>query len=401
MIDNVDSKHSYIVNLLWYALIFLCITILSPVFPGVYFSHIVSFAAIIIFTFVAIKNHGGHTLAVALKCFLFCVIFTLSAMLNGVGERFYEESIKIILIIFGSYLLSRCCSYQTIKRYVTVMPCFFIIAVLLAYYRTDYHDLFSYGSRIRIEEFGSPNTLGLIATLNLIVAHTCISNKYLKYTVIPLLVSLLVITFSRSALICYFVGLYFVYGVKSLRFVIPCLLIAVILVFVFLDTIAIYIPFLAKYSLLERYNILMDISETGGTGRFQIWTELLKFWLLHPMAWFAGFGPGSIKLSLELSGDYIVSAHSMVVSVIYYFGIIGFLLLVTYLARLTIKLNRFSKDCREKHAILGVLIVSGIFDATMLASQATFYMIVFLALVITKQQCPNVKRIVYNNAGTL
>jgi O-antigen ligase len=132
----------------------------------------------------------------------------------------------------------------------------------------------------------------------------------------------------------------------------------------------------------SRLNLLLDLRDTGGTSRLEIWSRLLEHLTRSPIRLLVGVGPGTIDYWAYNSN--IKSAHSMYMEVMYSFGLIGMLTLIAVLSWLGVRVYRSAGPPQQKRfqaALLMGLITSFAFDSYPLTAQILWLTPLIVAII--------------------
>ena len=290
---------------------------------------------------------------------LFLVVVLLSAPLQTVvnpdgNPRVVQDATKILLLFFGTAALRELVR-QHVEAIIRIVP--ILLAAMIAYTyfagTWDYYDPIRH--RFGVPSIGSPNTLGYMLAFSLLmlrseylIVSARLSRLGLAVIEAVLLVTL-VATQSRGGLVLYVVGL--LAYVKTVRT--RVLLIGVIV----LAEVAVSAVHLSQHVDLERFDLIRDTLQTGGTGRFAIWQTLLDRMVGSPVSMIIGFGPGSIEFLRN--GELINDAHSLILEIFYFYGLTGLLALLLLFGwlvqqRVAIENDRWRR-LRRSFAIMFIL----------------------------------------------
>lgn len=349
---------------------------------GLYVSNILSFLYILI-CFLGLRSKNK----ISIIFLLFLLISVNLFYLLDPGINYLPEAIKIITLIIGVSVISKKISTDSLVQSFKLIPFIFLFFVSITILSGV--NLFTYGGRFALQGFGSSNTLALIIALNLGLLHFSDYNNKLhwfKWLAILSYIVLLLLTYSRGGMFAYAFGLFMVYRNELKELVFYGFIGA--LVFLLIPIIFDFSSLMNQSNIFERFNIISDISESGGSGRFFLWAILINDLISNPTNLFTGFGPGSVNVVIQTSAVDIefYSAHSIFLSTLYYYGIIGFVIFVYYLIKFYFSKIRESKFRKLKEYIFYVFILISIVDATILAAQALFLLLIYISIFFSKPE---------------
>jgi O-antigen ligase len=231
--------------------------------------------------------------------------------------------------------------------------------------------------RFGIVSFGSPNTTAYVLAFTLLFTHHALRTDaalplrvLLRICWAWLLVALLA-TQSRGGVLIYVAG-WFVLASARTR-----------LILLASTAGAIAAMLLADWSQdFSRLNLLLDLRDTGGTSRLEIWSRLLEHLSRSPVRLLTGVGPGTIDYWAYNSN--IRSAHSTYVEVLYSFGLIGITCLLIALGWLAVRVYRSNGSLLQRRfqaALLAGLVTSFAFDSYPLTAQILWLTPLVLAII--------------------
>jgi len=302
----------------------------------------------------------------------------------GRSDRFVGEAIKVGLMLLGAVALSALARHR-LWAFLPWAGVASAAAMVYAYRVTP--DRFSYGGRLSLDDFGSPNTLGLLIAL--IILALILSPpgsgslrvvRVIRWPTIGVLAWFLLQTTSRGGMFALAAGL--VFGLllgrtgeeRTSKWTAGLGLVAI-------GAGALYVLTQAGKlgDLADRLNLGADNSSSGRTT---IWADLLTRQFDSAPAIVFGFGPGSVDLAIM--NKTVVSAHSLILTMFIYFGVIGLVGFVVMLAMTW----RQALRIRDVHAplrigLLAALTLSFVVDNVVLSTQGLLP--VALALAATAQ----------------
>lgn len=236
---------------------------------------------------------------------------------NG-NARLAGDVGKILILIVGTVAVRSMMRAHalTVVRTVPVLITGLIVHAYLSG-SWDYYDPLRL--RFGAPSLGSPNTLGYLLAFSLLMIRFCYRRSTNRagrgaLAVMELVqLAALAGTQSRGGIILYIMGLLvFVKTNRTRLGIVGAILLA---------EMALGAVRLSHHVDIERFDLVRDLVQTGGTGRFAIWGILLGKMLNAPLSILIGFGPGSIGFWRQ--GDFVNDAHSLLVESFYYYGILG------------------------------------------------------------------------------
>jgi hypothetical protein len=314
---------------------------------------------------------------------LLAVVIWELAITGGGNHRLAPELGKIIVLLFSCLALVDLFPREKTTLFLWAVPLLVAVQTLAVYLAGtwDYYDPFLH--RFGVPALGSPNTTAFVLAFCLLLLQHCWKhhreavNRWLILGTLAVLSIALLGTQSRGGLLIYLVGLFLTSG-RKLRIVL--LSAAGVGVAIFLFT--------SVGETVSRLNLIMDVREGGGTGRFFIWQQLAQDSLHHPIWLIVGRGPGSIEMETEGSYSVVVSSHSMIVEIIYSYGLIGAAAFVWILTRLWRRINDDGAEASVlslKRTLLLTLVVCFFFDSYPLAAQILWFSPFLLAITAIPQ----------------
>lgn len=253
----------------------------------------------------------------------------------GPGERLLSEGPKLALLFFGALALSAI-AHERLFAFLPWAALTSAGAIFASWFLTT--SRYEYGGRLQLPEFGSPNTLGfmiaVIVVILVLTEHGEGTGRFVllvRWPVIAVLLWFLFETTSRGGFFALAAGLFLglllgrfggVHG-RSGKWVTTALIAAGAGAGLFVLSSEGFVN-----QVLARLNLAADNSSSGRTT---IWLELLRRQFESVPAMLFGYGPGSIDLNFM--NKTVTSAHSMVMTMFVYFGVVGLIGFVVLLIR--------------------------------------------------------------------
>ena len=261
------------------------------------------------------------------------------------SHNLFSESIKLVLLLVGTVFVNRSAGNHIHLFFHYLVPVS-VVAVLWNYSYGDWGYYDAVRMRFGIPMLGSPNStayvLSFITITALVMAKDEINHRKHIFWLFSsaVLTSAIVLSQSRGGLIILLAGLITVF--KFNRYTISIIILSLISIFLYISPADI-----------QRLNVINDIASTGGTGRLEIWRQLILSLLANPGAFILGYGPGSIEVYVKDS--VVISAHSSFVSLLYWYGLVGLLLSLCYIGALTWKILKFSSPLAKGFATMMII----------------------------------------------
>ncbi|MDT8384906.1 MAG: O-antigen ligase family protein [Gammaproteobacteria bacterium] len=302
--------------------------------------------------------------------------------------RLLEDGIKIIFLIFGVMAL-RQVPQSVLKELTVVLPVMVSLIVGYTYVVSawDYYDTLLH--RFGVPSFGSPNSLGYVLSFSLIMIHYnfgrfhSISLKIFLLFVGLVCLAALIGTQSRGGLITYLVGLVIFISRKRNS--------TILLYVCIVGLLPLIAGLLADNSTeqLARFNAEVDYENAdAGSGRIEIWTSLIYEMIHHPISLVVGFGPGSIYLNRD--GHIVNSAHSSIITVLYWYGLFGIFAFFSLFYKMTQSLSGANLEAQPwsylRRSFIWMLGVGAIFDSYLLAAQLLWFAVVIIAIIFVRDK---------------
>ncbi|MBZ5876640.1 O-antigen ligase family protein [Chromohalobacter israelensis] len=262
-----------------------------------------------------------------LLCASLVIIFSLLSLFFHSPEKYFLDELgKLVIFFVGVAGLLSFYSSEEVLDFLSkgaILSTAYIVFYLLTH---SHQEIYSYGGRLQVPGFGSPNALATMSAIYSI----CLLKRLRIYlgmsgrggVTLACLLSLffylylIVATSSRGGAFSFVLGFLIYVSVwaherKKLSllffwggFFLAALLMCLLMFGQFDGALDRYIP-----------------SDGYGSGRLMIWERILNNLMENVIDFLIGFGPGSIDI--EVSGSKIISAHSFFLSVFYYFGFLG------------------------------------------------------------------------------
>lgn len=346
-------------------------------FDGIYIAHayIIFLLALTLARTATTARRPTALTLIALTAFIALIELRFFAFADK-PEFFFQENAKLIFLLVGAWSFANLINRRQYSEYVRTFSAAFVPTCLLLSITTE--DPFSYGGRLQLPQFGSPNTLAIILSLCCTALLFAISqaNSLRRITllfVFLIAIGLLALTSSRG-------------GAFALLLAITAFLNARTLAVVFLcGSLAIALLVATNPNLGDLYGRYLSFQEGYSSGRIEIWTHLLDTLIRNDEAILIGFGGGSI--SVHLFDKTIISAHSGLLTIFYYYGLF---FLLAFLIFASVKGYHLARSASvDKPLRLGVFLVltfTFLTDNLFLASQATIYVCFFMGLLFSKPE---------------
>lgn len=280
----------------------LSLTILSllfcafiPIFPGwnFFYGHVFFW---IWCSWIALKpllnNNAKHFLPIAFTAFSLLVLYLFHHYNFEPEHRFAQDSAKIAFFILSLFATATAARkedlYSLLIKFIIIFPAVFLVRFLI--FKTD--DWFGYSGRLYDELFGSPNVVGTfsgIAIIFLLSNQSAKINLILRISLITFYASLIVLGFSRSAIIATALASLLLLDKKII--LAAALSTAVLLLSLSLTNLEIsYGP----QWISQKADILGDLRETGGSGRVHLWILSIERLFSGADTLLFGQGPGRV-----------------------------------------------------------------------------------------------------------
>lgn len=360
------------------ALAFLAVaaTYLLPVtVAGIGLSHLIGIALILATFPVVLHKRSRETSAVFL---IFTGIFlagAISGFALGPGPRFSSDLTKQIIIFMITFFAGLALDAKSLYSILRFSPWFCAVFLVGVFGLSG--NPFSYGGRLALEGFASSNVLGYVIVLSIAVLLAPARRSRAELLLLAILLIMMLMTLSRSALLATMAVFWVRLGL--------------------LRGFALFAPpaiglglYFFNNQMIQRMLVVEDVMTSGGSGRLDLWRYLIDRYLSTPEAWLFGFGPGSIhrRVNMLVAED---SAHSVILDMLYFYGIPGFVLVIATVAAAWFGLARTPQGAERNLArdIVIITVVNGLVDVSFDASGINVLSALFFAFIVSvlrKQQ---------------
>jgi len=285
---------------------------------GVYLSQLVLLATVVWAVLACVMTRRGFLGFVGVLGALI-LLNGMSMLLSDVPtQRFAEEAMKTALTVVGAWALI---TLRGLTRHLLLLFPIVIVAVVAFTYLFVNWDIYDPTlSRFMVPQWGSPNSTAFVIGAALLV-HTGTRwwgeaipvwarpvTRVAWTLVIVVLVLSLLATYSRGGALATVAGLFGRYKRGFFASVGFWLLLGLGY-------------YMLQGSGIERANLIAELTTSGGTGRLEMWASLVREWVETPLTILIGKGPGSVDL--WRNGAAVNSAHSGVVTLVYFYGLAG------------------------------------------------------------------------------
>ncbi|KAA0548461.1 O-antigen ligase family protein [Bacillus sp. BGMRC 2118] len=191
-----------------------------------------------------------------------------------------------------------------------------------------------------------PNMFGIVAALSIAIILTAFQTRRIKYrlftllTVLPITMYMIILSKSRTAFltgcILFLIYIFIIKFNRFLKVISINILVVLIIVFVLLENTT--LNYLIEFIYKGQSNLLFSRENQVAV--------LMNNFLMNP--WFGnGFAvPVTPYRSFSFSTEYVVEPGNLILSILSYSGIIGFMIFVLYIIRIfLINIMQFSQYC--------------------------------------------------------
>lgn len=368
----------------WTAWALLCVFANLELADGVHVSELLLLAVIGLWIADDLRRAGSQVAIVATVGVLLATLTAAGLMWNpGPNARLAQELGKVVLLVAGTLALKDLPA-KVFEAWTFWIPISVAALAVITYAAGVGHYYDPY--RFSIPTMGSSNSLGYVVAVCLLMAHFCwqtsaTSGRRLVVLATTVILGIVLLaTQSRGGIVQYVVGL-LVFSTRR-KTLLTVLGAAVVVGLVTVPDLG---------TLIGRYNLLLDLQETGGSGRGRlvIWRQLLQEVFANPWHAAVGFGAGSIQL--ERTGREVVSAHSLLVEGLYYVGVIGTLVGLYGLVKLGRRILRVPVTERWKRlgrGLYATFVAGALVDSYALSAQLLWFTVLLLAILVVMGREP-------------
>ncbi|MEH6591043.1 MAG: hypothetical protein V7746_12335 [Halioglobus sp.] len=306
-----------------------------------------------------------------------------------------SDAVKLGLLLLGTIAL-RILPVRYSMNFIQIFALLVPITLIWNYFFGNWAYYDSVRMRFGLESLGSPNSTAYVLSFSAIILAWMYENRKagisgaLLQISIACVVIAVVLTQSRGGAIILLVGLLALYGLnpKSLARMVFYAALGVVLLSVG--------PLgegsgagagagagagVATHEKLSRYNLVTEIPLTGGSGRLGIWFTLLRETLSDPASIIFGKGLGTIHLYQAESDKIMNSAHSLLISLTHWYGLLGVIVFAKILQMLIVSAVK-SEDSLSR-CLCMMLAVSFLLDGYFLDANTILINIFILCIALT------------------
>ena len=366
-LHNISSRQYVFLSLFSAVLLFF---LNYPIAFALRSSHLILIAALVTVLFYERYHYSEYALLLV-GVFILVISSLYYLGCEGSCHIIPPESIKLFLLTGGAVFLHRHAGCSLHKSIEYIVP----IAILAVFWNYLHASSWSYYDsakmRYGIPMLGSPNSTAYVLSFLTVTALVAAKREphYLKNLAWLLaalvLTSAIMLTQSRGGLVLLFLGLITLFRIDRYT------------VFIALSALATAILYINP-EYIQRLNVISDIASTGGTGRTEIWRQLILGLLADPKALLLGYGPGNINVNIQ--GSIATSAHSGFITLIYWFGLTGIALSLAYIGALLWKILTTSNMLIKGFSVM--LLASFFIDSYLLDANILLVNAFLLAYVL-------------------
>lgn len=315
---------------------------------------------------------------------LFLVLTIWLSIFIDVGDRFLQDNVKIFIYIFSITILSSLVKTKTLmsilQGMIIILP-FVLIFYILFQMQTN---LFSYADRLYLPYFGSPNVLGAIAALCIIILYFSNNISIFIKVVLILFYSLIVILgFSRAVILGIIVALALNKKVRMNLIYLSIILLFLAIVLLSFNIINIPDWVYIKLGLMDG---AVSVYEDA---RFIVWSATFSQIFDNYLSFIFGTLPGKGIVVLPGHVDMTMHPHNTYLFVIWSYGIIGLLLFLTSLFFLVYKLHKEDTLSDLKKTLLLFYLIVFFMDTYILAGQFLIFHVLIWSLLYSTNVLQN------------
>lgn len=353
----------------------------------IYSSHVL---ILFFFFFTMMFLFLNNKLLIQPKLFFGILLFLAYSMFFGInsdGIRFQLDFLKTAYFLFSIYFFN----IIFINSQVSLKQVFLCILLGITFSTLTSVDLGDFGgyanianrdpSRLNADLIGGINTYAVLLSIGIIIGvyfFDMTESKIKKIFYILLIGYLsfwLLTTLSRGGIVTLITGIvtYCVYSnaTRLLLSATAILLIAVLSVIQYFDLWLIF---------SDRFLDLQSI--LSGSGRIQLWSNLLRDFSEKPVAIIFGFGIGSIDSSVTGAVTVVQAAHNMYLEIFYTSGAFVMILFLFLIFHSFINAKKI-KTLKERSLMISLLSVFAIMnftDSHVMASQLAWFFAMIISL---------------------
>jgi O-antigen ligase len=384
MINNSIINRIIIYKLYFILLLLFNVKVVDKYF--FYYSHIMILCYLfIIYCKYILRSNAANIYFIMVVTFL--MLNLLSAYTNGIGERHYNELFKIVVYLFGCYVLVNELNSFELYKIVKIYAYLFLFYLLFVLY-TSSSNLFSYAGRLYLEETGSPNALGSVIGIFIIILIDELNKKFniAKFIIFISYMIFIILGCSRSVLVALIISLLIIK--TKLKFILYFIIAGIIGVIILSNFIDIE-SFIQKANVVNRV-MGSDIEKDPEIGRLNIWKKTINDFISTPSAWVFGFGVGKVILYKNYIAyeRTIYHSHNTYLYSLYSFGIVGLVGFCTILYLIYMRIRR-SSFFKLKMTIFAYYLINFLFDVHIVSTQIVIPHLIAISFLASKDEVVN------------
>ncbi len=344
----------------------------SLFFAHIFFLIWVSYIGISNIRFISLNTIVVSWLAFSL------LIISLSTLISiDMGSRFIQDTVKVFILIFSIIILSNFKKSNELMEILIRM--IIILPIVIIFYIIFVHDgsLFTYSNRFYIAFFGSPNVLGLVAGLSIVILFFFPRiSIIIKTFIISIYLAIIIAGFSRAVILGLIIALF---TSKKGRYILT--------IFFILTSITLMLLLATDIIVLPEW-VLMKIglaegsASVGNDERHIVWNATFLQIFNSTTSFLFGNNPGGEIV--ELGYDKIARhPHNTYLFALWAYGIIGFIFFISSIA-VVIRKTFLAKDYRHMRiSLLVFYLVVFFMDTHILAGQFLLIHILILSFLFS------------------
>lgn len=347
---------------------------------SLFFAHIFFLIWISLISISNIRFISLNTIVVSLLAFSMLIMSLYTVISIDMGNRFIQDTVKVFILIFSVIILSNFKKsnelMEILLRMIVILP------VVIVFYIIFIHDgsLFTYSNRFYIEFFGSPNVLGLVAGLSLVILFffSRISIIVKTFTM-TIYLAIIVAGFSRAVILGLIIALF---TSKKGRYVLTILFILTSITLVILHATDIFV--LPEWVLMK-IGLAEGSASVGNDERHIVWNATFLQIFDSTTSFLFGNNPGGEIVELDY-GKIAHHPHNTYLFALWAYGIIGFIFFISSITVL-IRKTFLAKDYRSmRMSLLVFYLVVFFMDTHILAGQFLLIHIFVLSFLFSSAE---------------
>jgi len=312
----------------------------------------------------------------------FIIYFVFTILISGNKEQSIIQYIIFMQpILFSILIINSISNSLALHKNIFVSYSFFFFFILLRIIINNYAVFLnlSTSNRFDLGFIGGVNNFSYLLDIAIVITIILIKRKPIKIFLTGFFIIILSFTLSRGGVLTLLIVFLYIFNFFELLAKKKNLIIGIFLLFIVFLSVVFLINTDISAVFINRY-LKLDLT---GSGRLEIWYNVVKKIFDNSQSFLFGNGPGTFKYEIY-SGKIMNSTHNQYLDFLYNFGIVGFSLFFGYLLYIIKKICNTSNNDIKK-VLLSIFLIyflSFIFDSHLWVVQTNWIFGLFLSSAI-------------------